>query len=87
MPVPPSGPRPAPAKMRLLGEKEDWTDAPELGPLGPIFKQDMNNMPFVQQGLRAARKPGVTLANYQESRIRHLHQTLAAYLRGESQEK
>jgi len=86
MPVPPAGPRPAPARMRLLGEHEEWTDAPELGPLGPIFKQDMNNMPFVQRGLRAARKPGVTLANYQESRIRHLHQTLAAYLRGESQE-
>jgi hypothetical protein len=82
MPVPPSGPRPKPATMRLLGENEEWTDAPELGPLGPIFKQDMNNMPFVQRGLRAARKPGVTLANYQESRIRHLHQTLAAYLRG-----
>ena len=80
MPVPPSGPRPAPAKVHLLRDDEDWTDAPELGPLGPIFKQDMNNMPFAQQGLRAARKPGVTLANYQESRIRHLHQTLASYL-------
>jgi phenylpropionate dioxygenase-like ring-hydroxylating dioxygenase large terminal subunit len=87
MPVPPAGPRPAPAVMRLLGENEEWTDAPELGPLGPIFKQDMNNMPFVQRGLRAARKPGITLANYQESRIRHLHKTLSAYLRGESQEK
>jgi nitrite reductase/ring-hydroxylating ferredoxin subunit len=83
MPVPPSGPRPAPAKLHLLGDHEQWTDAPELGPLGPIFNQDMNNMPFAQRGLRAARKPGVTLANYQESRIRHLHQTLGAYLRAD----
>jgi phenylpropionate dioxygenase-like ring-hydroxylating dioxygenase large terminal subunit len=83
LPAPPAGPRPAPAKLRLLGEHESWKDAGELGPLAPIFEQDMNNMPFVQRGLRATRKPGVTLASYQESRIRHLHRTLARYLERE----
>jgi phenylpropionate dioxygenase-like ring-hydroxylating dioxygenase large terminal subunit len=82
-PVAKGEPRPAPAQMRLLGPGERWTDAPELGILAPIFEQDMGNMPNVQRGLRALRKPGITLANYQESRIRHLHQTLDRYLAGE----
>jgi len=46
-----------------------------------VFDQDMSNIPFVQKGLRAARKQGVTLGNYQESRIRHLHRTLDRYLK------
>jgi len=79
-PLPKGGARPAPARLRLLGEDERWTDAPELGVLAPIFEQDMANLPWVQRGLRAARKPGVTLAVYQESRIRHLHRVLDAYL-------
>ena len=32
----------------------------------------------------AARKPGVTLAHYQESQIRHFHRTLDMYLYGEN---
>ena len=79
-PPPRSGPRPKPASLRLLGPDERWTDAPELGVLAAIFEQDMANMPNVQRGLRALRKPGVTLANYQESRIRHLHHLLDRYL-------
>jgi hypothetical protein len=34
----------------------------------------------VQRGLAASVKPGVTLSHYQESRIRHFHQTLGRYL-------
>jgi hypothetical protein len=79
-PLPKGGERPAPAKMRLLGDDEPWTAAPELGVLAPIFEQDMSNMPQVQRGLRASRKPGVTLSVYQESRIRHLHRLLDGYL-------
>jgi phenylpropionate dioxygenase-like ring-hydroxylating dioxygenase large terminal subunit len=79
-PLPKGAPRPAPARLRLLGEAERWTDAPELGVLAPIFEQDMGNMPHVQRGLRASRKPGITLAASQESRIRHLHDTLDRYL-------
>ena len=37
-------------------------------------------MEWVQKGLRATRKPGVTLARYQESQIRHFHRTLDGYL-------
>ena len=34
----------------------------------------------VQQGLEAVGRPDVTLARYQESRIRHFHATLGEYL-------
>ena len=37
-------------------------------------------MPRIQKGLKAIAKQGVTLANYQESRIRHFHQTLDRYV-------
>jgi len=79
-PVPKTGPRPAAAKLRLLPPETKWSEAEELGPLGPIFDQDMANLPYVQKGLRAARKPGITLGNYQEIRIRQLHATLDAYV-------
>jgi hypothetical protein len=40
-------------------------------------------MAWVQKGMRAGRKPGLTLAHYQESQIRHFHSTLEMYLHGE----
>ncbi|MNC99087.1 hypothetical protein D3C83_172510 [compost metagenome] len=52
----------------------------ELGRLGVIFEQDMVNLGPVQRGLHASVKAGVTLGRYQESRIRHYHQTLETYL-------
>jgi phenylpropionate dioxygenase-like ring-hydroxylating dioxygenase large terminal subunit len=71
---------PAPAPLRRLSLDEDWTKAPELGGLGPVFNQDSFNMPRVQKGLKTMRGKGVMLANYQESRIRHLHGLLDKYL-------
>jgi hypothetical protein len=35
----------------------------------------------VQKGLHSTGKPGVTLGNYQEVRIRHIHRTLDRYVR------
>jgi len=77
---PKNGPRPAPCATNYLSEDQKWEDAPELDALGPIFDQDMNNLPHVQQGMKASRKGAVTLANYQEVRVRHFHQTLDEYL-------
>ena len=37
-------------------------------------------MAAVQKGMIASRKGAVSLASYQESRIRHLHQTIDKYL-------
>ena len=44
--------------------------------LAKVFDQDLFNMPRVQTGLEATRKPGVTLSNYQESKVRWLHAKL-----------
>ncbi|MEM9515983.1 MAG: aromatic ring-hydroxylating dioxygenase subunit alpha [Actinomycetota bacterium] len=68
-----SGERPPPATERALGVDDPWTDAPELGMLAKVFEQDVFNMAKVQTGLEATRKPGITLANYQEAKIRWLH--------------
>jgi phenylpropionate dioxygenase-like ring-hydroxylating dioxygenase large terminal subunit len=74
------GTHPEPAKMRLLEPGQDWKDAPELGSAAMVADQDTDNLMRIQKGLKASRKPGVTLARYQESRIRHFHETLDAYL-------
>jgi phenylpropionate dioxygenase-like ring-hydroxylating dioxygenase large terminal subunit len=76
-----SGPRPAPAKTTFLGPDDSWTLAPELGMLGKVFEQDSYNMAKVQKGLEQARKPGVTLANYQESKVRWLHDLLGQWVK------
>jgi phenylpropionate dioxygenase-like ring-hydroxylating dioxygenase large terminal subunit len=79
-PVRAGDPRPAAVPFRLLGEAERWSDVAELPVLGPVIDQDMENMPYVQQGLVASGTGRVHLANYQESRIRHFHTLIDAYL-------
>ena len=60
---------------------EPFSKATELGEgLGRIFDQDGANLPFVQRGMRASQTGEAVLANYQEVRIRHFHQTLDKYL-------
>jgi hypothetical protein len=78
-PVPEGAEKPPPAKPHHL-TGNDWTEATELGRLGPIMNQDVRQMVRVQRGLKTSRRRGVTLANYQESRIRHLADTLETYL-------
>lgn len=76
-------PIPRGVPMHKLGRDQKWTDAPELGGLGAVFEQDMDNLPYVQEGLHASKTGTVQLANYQEIRIRQFHQTLDKYLSGE----
>jgi len=76
------GERPPPAPMHLLEEHETFTDAPELGMLGKVFNQDLFNMSKVQKGLEATMKPGITLGNYQESKVRWLHKLLGEWVDG-----
>jgi hypothetical protein len=76
----PDGQRPRAARPIVLGFDDRFTDVKELGRLAVIFEQDMFNLGPVQRGLHASVKPGVTLGRYQESRIRHYHQTLQSYL-------
>ena len=50
--------------------------------LAKVFSQDSFNMPMVQKGLEASAKAGVTLANYQESKVRWLQAKLAEWVGG-----
>ncbi len=72
--------RPDPAPMHMLDADEPWTNAPELGMLARVFTQDTFNLPQVQKGLEAAQYDEVVLANYQETKIRHFHTLLGAWL-------
>jgi len=71
---------PPPARLNRLPDDQPFSAATELGALGPVFDQDMNNLGAMTKGLRASKKAAVTLASYQESRIRHHHETLDKYL-------
>jgi hypothetical protein len=79
--VPPDKPMPRGVPMKFLTDEQPWTAAPELGVLGAVFEQDMQNLPYVQQGLKVSKNGEVNLADYQEIRIRQFHQTLEKYLR------
>jgi phenylpropionate dioxygenase-like ring-hydroxylating dioxygenase large terminal subunit len=78
-PVPASG-RPPAARAHVLEPGETFLDAPELGYIGRILNQDFSTLPRVQRGLRASVRNDLTLARYQESRIRHFHATLTSYV-------
>ncbi len=73
---------PADAATVRLGIDQPFADAADtLGAgLARVFEQDGANLPQVQKGMKASKKGTVTLANYQEVRIRHFHQTLDKYL-------
>jgi nitrite reductase/ring-hydroxylating ferredoxin subunit len=73
-PVPPGAP------MHMIGADEPWSSVTAWGKLGSIFDQDMENLPYVQEGLKVSKNNLVELGNYQEIRIRHFHQTLDTYL-------
>ena len=74
------GERPPPAPVHELGEDDPWTDAPELGVLAKVFEQDTFNMCNIQLGLETTFKPGITLGNYQESKVRWLHDLLGKWV-------
>ena len=74
------GERPKPAEVHWLRADEKFSDAAELGMLGKVFDQDLFNMPNVQIGLESTFKPGVTLANYQESKVRWLHDKITEWV-------
>ncbi len=78
-----TGEKPPPAPIHWLEEHETFTDAPELGMLGKVFNQDLFNMAKVQRGLETTHKPGITLGNYQESKVRWLHKLLGEWVEGD----
>lgn len=74
---------PEPPMPIRIGVDQSFTTVPGMDPtLGHVYDQDTHNLALQWRGMRAAPKVGLTLGNYQEVRIRHLHQTLDAYLEG-----
>ena len=70
--------------MHLIPEDEPFMSAAKLiGPaLANVFDQDMKNLPYVQEGMKALPGGKLQLGHYQESRIRHFHRTLDRYVEG-----
>jgi phenylpropionate dioxygenase-like ring-hydroxylating dioxygenase large terminal subunit len=81
-PVPANGPRPPPADVVHLGIDDAYTTVPAFAATGlaHVLDQDTANFRRQRAGMKASLKPGQTLGNYQEVRIRHFHQVLDEYL-------
>ncbi len=81
-PSPKDGPRPKPAPKVELGLDDPMSMAAEhMGPmLTPVFTQDMANLPYVQEGLRASGNGLVYFGNYSELRLRALHDMIDRYI-------
>ena len=75
-------PMPKSPPMHLIPDDKPFASAGHLiGPaLASVFDQDMANLPYVQDGMRESPDIDMQLGNYQEIRVRHLHQTLDKYL-------
>ena len=73
--------RPADCEVFRLSQEELFSSAPGLeGGLGRVFDQDHTNLEAIQKGLKNLKTGEIVLANYQEVRIRHFHQTLDKYV-------
>ncbi len=71
---------PAPEPVKI-DAKTSFTEVPNIDPtLAHIYDQDTDNLDRMTKGVKASRKVGQTLGNYQEVRIRRMRQTLASYL-------
>ena len=77
---PDEGDPPPPPPTVKLTLQDSWSNAPVLGGAGMVVDQDTDNLIRIQRGLQANKRGSLTLAAYQESRIRHFHETLESYL-------
>ena len=80
-PISRSGKHPYSAEPVRISVDESYTSVAGMDPgMGHVYDQDTDNLDLQQQGFHTAKKTSGTLGNYQEIRIRHLHQTLDKYL-------
>jgi phenylpropionate dioxygenase-like ring-hydroxylating dioxygenase large terminal subunit len=81
LPFDPSGPRPPSAPLKVLQYEDSFVEhAPELSLFAPIFDQDFANLVAINKGMKTHGKPGITLGDYQEARIRHFHKLVDEWL-------
>ncbi len=71
---------PEPPEPHILDVEQSYTEVEELGWLGPVYDEDTGNLALQTQGFKTSRKQGLTLGNYQESRIRRVHLTLDKFM-------
>jgi nitrite reductase/ring-hydroxylating ferredoxin subunit len=79
-PMPEGAEHPEPPEAVRVEIEQSYTEVEELGWLGQVYDEDTGNLQMQQQGFKTSRKPGLTLGNYQEARIRRMHQTLDEFL-------
>jgi hypothetical protein len=80
-PFRPEDGRPDPAEPVTLREEDSFATVPGLDPfVASVLDQDTSIMRWQQEGMRASRKGKATFSDYQESRIRRLHETLVKYI-------
>ena len=69
------------AEVEILQDHQSFAEAKGMDPgFGVILDQDTDNLYAQQEGLEASAKSGLTLANYQEIRIRHFERTVDRYM-------
>jgi phenylpropionate dioxygenase-like ring-hydroxylating dioxygenase large terminal subunit len=79
-PIPEHGNYKPCSTIHWLGPDDDWTEAPELGMLAKVFQQDVRNLPYVQLGLHTLPRDYVQLADYNETKPRHLQMLLEEWV-------
>ena len=83
-PIPDDGNYTPTREIRCLEIDDDFVEAEEeLGGLGPVFNQDVLNMPFVHQGMKTTARSHTRLAEYNETKIRHFHDLYGKWLKVE----
>lgn len=80
--LPFEGPRPASGPTFTLTQEQSMAEVAELGLFGPLLQQDTENLQYIQDGMKASATGVLQLSRYQESGIRHFHQTLERYVEG-----
>ena len=79
-PLPEDTDHPEPPEPVQLDVNQSYTEVEGISWLGPVYDEDTGNLALQQQGFKTSRKRGLTLGNYQESRIRRVHKTLDEFM-------
>jgi hypothetical protein len=84
-PTPKGEPRPRAVAMTRIPDDEPFAWAVDVmgAGLANVFDQDMANLPYVQEGMKAMKEGKMELGHYQDSRVRHFQTTLMKYVNGE----
>jgi len=82
MPIPEEGDYTPVSEIHWLGADDDYTEASELGMLTKIFNQDMRNLPYVYQGMKATAREHLRFGDYNELKLRHWHELYEKRIQG-----